>query len=176
MSIYIAHFLWPQIATGKLRESGKNIRIAILNCHALHNVYNHTTKNSMIKSTRYIQSIKEYFKQYFVFLDCGQLDEGWPGTRYTEPWRAQYYNGEDGLVMIMIKTLFPWSEHTPEVSLTTNLGCVVKISRSACKGACQKLLSGFCLLRGYIPPPRTPLTENHFAKKPLAERGGNPPP
>ena len=87
----------------------------------------------MIKSTRHIQNIKEYFKQYFVFLDCGQLDEGWPGTRYTEPWRAQYYNGEDGLVMIMIKTLFPRSEHTPEVSLTTNLGCVVKISRSACK-------------------------------------------
>ena len=133
----------------RLENSGSQERISALQfwiVYALHNVYNHTTKNSMIKSTRYIQNIKEYFKQYFVFLDCGQLDEGWPGTRYTEPWRAQYYNGEDGLVMIMIKTLFPWSEHTPEVSLTTNLGCVVKISRSACKGACQKLLSGFCLL------------------------------
>ena len=26
-----------------------------------------------------------------------------------------------------------------------------------------------------VPPPPTPLTENHFAKKPLAERGGTPP-
>ena len=26
-----------------------------------------------------------------------------------------------------------------------------------------------------LPSP-TPLTENHFAKKPLAERGGTPPP
>ena len=133
MSIYIAHFLWPQITTGKLRESGKNIHIAILNCSGIAQIYNHTTKNSMIKSTRYIQNIKEYFKQYFVFLDCGQLDEGWPGTRYTEPWRAQYYNSGDGLVMIMIKTLFPRSKDWSEVSLTTNLGCLVKISRSACK-------------------------------------------
>ena len=46
---------------------------------------------------------------------------------------------------------------------------------SCCLGAFQKLLSGFCPLRGYAPPP-TPLTENHFAKKPLAERGGAPPP
>ena len=45
---------------------------------------------------------------------------------------------------------------------------------SCCLGAFQKLLSGFCPLRGYAPPP-TPLTENHFAKKPLAERGGTPP-
>ena len=29
---------------------------------------------------------------------------------------------------------------------------------------------------GGIPPPPTPLTENHFAKNPLAERGGYPPP
>ena len=110
----------------------------------------------MIKSTRHIQNIKEYFKQYFVFLDCGQLDEGWPGTRYTEPWRAQYYNGEDGLVMIMIKTLFPRSEHTPEVFLTTNLGCVVKISRSACKGACQKLLVRLSVKGVYPPAPLPP--------------------
>ena len=27
-----------------------------------------------------------------------------------------------------------------------------------------------------VPPPPTPLTENHFAKKPLAERGGTPAP
>ena len=33
---------------------------------------------------------------------------------------------------------------------------------------------GFCPLRGYTPP--TPLTDNHFAKKPLAERGVHPPP
>ena len=26
-----------------------------------------------------------------------------------------------------------------------------------------------------VPPPHTPLTENHFAKKPLEERGGTPP-
>ena len=41
------------------------------------------------------------------------------------------------------------------------------------KGGLQKLLSGFFPLRGYPQhPPPTPLTENHFAKKPLAERGG----
>ena len=43
------------------------------------------------------------------------------------------------------------------------------------KGRCQKSFSGFCPLRGFPPPP-TPLTENNFAKKPLAERGGTPPP
>ena len=32
---------------------------------------------------------------------------------------------------------------------------------------------GFFPLSGYPP---TPLMENHFAKKPLAERGGTPPP
>ena len=53
MSIYIAHFLWPQIATGKLRESGKNIHVAILNCSCITQIYNHITKNSMIKSTMY---------------------------------------------------------------------------------------------------------------------------
>ena len=42
------------------------------------------------------------------------------------------------------------------------------------KGTRQKRFSGFWLLKGYPPP--TPLTDNHFAKKPLAERGGNPPP
>ena len=46
-------------------------------------------------------------------------------------------------------------------------------SNNPSKGARQKLLSGFFSVRG-IPP--TPLTENHFAKKPLAERGGTPPP
>ena len=44
------------------------------------------------------------------------------------------------------------------------------------KGTLQKRFSGFFPLRGYPPPPLTPLTENHFAKKTLAERGGNPPP
>ena len=29
---------------------------------------------------------------------------------------------------------------------------------------------------GGTPPPQTLLAENHFAKKPLAERGGTPPP
>ena len=33
--IDIAHFLWPQIATEKLRESGKNVPIAILNCSCI---------------------------------------------------------------------------------------------------------------------------------------------
>ena len=133
MSSILLIFFGPK---SRLENSGNQDRIypkQFWIVHALRNVYNHTTKNSMIKSTRYIQNIKEYFKQYFVFLDCGQLDEGWPGTRYTEPWKAQYYNGEDGLVMIMIKTLFPRSENWSEVSLTTNLGCLVKISRSACK-------------------------------------------
>ena len=31
----------------------------------------------------------------------------------------------------------------------------------------------FCLLWGYPPP--TPLADNYFPKKPLAEMGGNPP-
>ena len=45
------------------------------------------------------------------------------------------------------------------------------------KATFQKLLSEFFPLRGYPPPPRppTPLTENHVAKKPLAERGGTTP-
>ena len=45
-------------------------------------------------------------------------------------------------------------------------------------GTCQKLLGGFCPLRGYPSPPPTPnpLTENYFAKKTLAERGGTTPP
>ena len=38
------------------------------------------------------------------------------------------------------------------------------------KGTFQKRFSGFCPLRGY------PLTDNHFAKKPLAEMEGTPPP
>ena len=49
-----------------------------------------------------------------------------------------------------------------------------KITPTRAKGRFQKRFSGFCPLRGY--PPRTPLTENHFAKKPLAERGGTTPP
>ena len=40
-------------------------------------------------------------------------------------------------------------------------------------GDLQKLLSGFFPLGGYPP---TPLAENHFSKKPLAEIGGTPPP
>ena len=40
--------------------------------------------------------------------------------------------------------------------------------------AVKNVLADFFPLRG-IPPP-IPLTENHFAKKPLAERGGTPPP
>ena len=44
------------------------------------------------------------------------------------------------------------------------------------KGSFQKRFSGFFPLRGYPPPPPTPLTENNFVKKPLAERGVPPPP
>ena len=40
-------------------------------------------------------------------------------------------------------------------------------------GSFQKRFSGFFPFRG-SPPPLTPLTENHFDKKPLAERGGTP--
>ena len=43
------------------------------------------------------------------------------------------------------------------------------------KGRFQKRFSGFFPLRGYPTPP-TPLTENHVAKKTLAERGGTPTP
>ena len=45
-------------------------------------------------------------------------------------------------------------------------------------GGRQKLLGGFFSVKGVggggTPP--TPLTENHFAKKPLAEMGGTAPP
>ena len=51
-------------------------------------------------------------------------------------------------------------------------GCTYKIQCMACKGTFQKLLSGFSL---FPCSPPTPLTENHFAKKPLAEKGGSPP-
>ena len=45
------------------------------------------------------------------------------------------------------------------------------------RGAFKNYLADFFPLRGYRPPTLpTPLTENHFAKKPLAERGGAPPP
>ena len=53
-----------------------------------------------------------------------------------------------------------------------------KSTFGANKGSFQKLLSGFFPLFGKMifrfPP--TPLTENHFAKKILAERGGTSPP
>ena len=49
----------------------------------------------------------------------------------------------------------------------------LKVIFHCCKGSFQKRFSGFCLLRGYPP---TPLTENHFSKKPLAEMGGTPTP
>ena len=42
------------------------------------------------------------------------------------------------------------------------------------KGGRKMLLSGFFPLMGYIP--RTPLAENHFAKRPLSVMGGTPPP
>ena len=48
-------------------------------------------------------------------------------------------------------------------------------SNNPSKGARQKLLSVFFPLRGYPPLP-TPLMENHFSKKPLAEKGGIPRP
>ena len=54
-------------------------------------------------------------------------------------------------------------------------GLTKRLSDKTSKGGFQKLLSGFFPLRGYPPPP-TPLTENNFAKNPLAEMGGTPPP
>ena len=47
-------------------------------------------------------------------------------------------------------------------------------NRADIKGGLQTLLNGFCPLRGYPTPP-TPITDNHFAKKPLVERGVTPP-
>ena len=49
---------------------------------------------------------------------------------------------------------------------------VFMLNRQVFKGTRPKLLSGFFPLRGFPSP--TPLTENHFAKKPLAERGVTP--
>ena len=48
-------------------------------------------------------------------------------------------------------------------------------STSPVKGTFQKQLSGFFSVKG-VPRPPTPLTENHFSKKPLAELGGTPSP
>ena len=42
------------------------------------------------------------------------------------------------------------------------------------RDAVKNYLADFFRLGG-SPPPGTPLTGNHFAKKPLAERGGTPP-
>ena len=43
------------------------------------------------------------------------------------------------------------------------------------KGGCQKLLSGFFLLRGYPPPsPPTPLNGKSFCQKTLSGKGGTP--
>ena len=40
--------------------------------------------------------------------------------------------------------------------------------------AVKNYLADFFRWGGTPPYPPTPLTENHFAKKPLAERGGTP--
>ena len=42
------------------------------------------------------------------------------------------------------------------------------------RGAVKNVLADFVRYGG-TPPPSTPLTENNFAKKPLAERGVPPP-
>ena len=42
--------------------------------------------------------------------------------------------------------------------------------------AVKNVLADFFRKGGTPRPPPTPLTENRFAKKPLAERGGTPPP
>ena len=42
------------------------------------------------------------------------------------------------------------------------------------RGAVKNVLADFVRYGG-TPPPSTPLTENNFAKKTLAERGGTPP-
>ena len=46
----------------------------------------------------------------------------------------------------------------------------VESDLEGCKGTFQKRFSGFCPLKGYPPP--TPLTDKHFTKKTLADRGG----
>ena len=57
---------------------------------------------------------------------------------------------------------------------STGLARIIKGLREAVKN----VLADFSV-KG-VPPtpphPPTPLTDNHFAKKPLAERGGSPPP
>ena len=42
------------------------------------------------------------------------------------------------------------------------------------RDAVKNVLADFFRQGG--PPPPTPLTKNHFAKNPLAEMGGTPPP
>ena len=49
-------------------------------------------------------------------------------------------------------------------------------TRSATFGTPKKAKNTHFGHFGGYPPPPTPLTENHFAKKTLAERGGTPPP
>ena len=43
-------------------------------------------------------------------------------------------------------------------------------------GNLSKTFKQIFSVKRFPPPPPTPLTENHFAKKPLAERGGTPGP
>ena len=74
----------------------------------------------------------------------------------------------------------------PKFTIKTNISLIevvsnqrflpVSVDKSSRKlrGAVKNVLADFFPLRGYPSP--TPLTENHFAKKPLAERGGSPPP
>ena len=52
---------------------------------------------------------------------------------------------------------------------------MVMMTLTMIRDAVKNVLADF-FREGGTPPHPTPLTENHFAKKPLAERGGTPPP
>ena len=66
--------------------------------------------------------------------------------------------------------------------LTVRWGSTLSVSHKAIKYLClfitplrepvENYSTDFFRYGG--PPPPTPLTQNHFAKKPLAERGGTP--
>ena len=88
--IYIAHFLWPQIATGKLQESGKNIPIQFWIVHALHNVYNHTI--CTIKSTMFTKYdlIILFWHWHFCHVSL-VIVRNWFWTQYTSFLDVSFY-------------------------------------------------------------------------------------
>ena len=96
------------------------------------------------------------------------------------PRLGEAING-DGAALIVTSVRMSWDKQTLLIAF---LFCIIRSERVqittdneliSChtiiefKGSLQKLLSRFFPLRGYPPSPPTPLTENHFAKKLLAE-------